>query len=166
MTAAIALVVAGGVLGRALASAQRRRAAALAAFSPALMALKHAMLTRKLPLAEALAATAHFALIAMATRMRETPSLDPGACWREVYERLGARGEAFDCLGREEVGAIQDLFDSLVAHSAGEVALRLDDAAHSLTEITERAKKARDEKGKLYTSLGALGGMALAILLV
>ena len=164
--AAAILVAAGALMGRALAAKLRRRADALEQLSAALKAMEHHMLDRRTPLHQALTEANHPALADAAEGLLGDPSATPGECFRRAYRTHAARGGNLDSFTAEDEATLFRLFDSLGAGTAQAQRIALQEAGRALEEHMAVARKARDEKGKLYASLGVLGGMAVAVLLV
>jgi len=164
--AAAILVTAGALLGRALAAKLRRRAEAIERLSCALKAMGHHMLDRRVPLHQALIEADHPVLADTAEGLLGDPAATPGDCFRRAYRTHAARGGLLDSLTADDEAILFRLFDSLGAGTAQAQRIALEEVGRALEEILAVARKARDEKGKLYASLGVLGGMAVAVLLV
>lgn len=161
-----ACVLAGccALTGRALAASFVRRARMLEELGRSVSLLKIDMLDRLTPLREALAKTGHPGMKAVAEGMKSGGGA--GSAWRAARGELCARGGALDCLNAEDLAEIEQLFDQLGISGVAQQRMVLEGAAAMLDERTADARKKAQEQGKLYTSLGLLCGMALAILLL
>ena len=164
VAASAALVASGALAGRSMAGSQRRRAEALHQLAGAVDALAHAMLARRLPLGDALSDPG-CAAFGQAGRLVSAGHA-PEAAWRAAYAGLSARGGPLDALRAEDARALATLFQGLGVGGAQAQRALLDEAGRTLAQLGEAAQKARDEQGRLYTTLGALTGMAAAVMLL
>ncbi len=162
--AACALTVACGWGGRMLAAAQGRRAQALSGLHAGVKRLAAEMLERRLPLQEALSACGEELFAAVARGLAAGNS--PSAACAAAMGALGTRGQALDALDEGDVAALQRLFDRLGEGNVTVQRLLLEEAAEELQRLHGQARRRREEQGKLYASLGALTGLALALMLL
>lgn len=161
--AACVMTAASAWGGKMLAGAQARRAEALRAALNGVKRLEVEMLERRMPLKEALDACGD--AFAAAARQMEGGA-PPGEAWAATAELLRARGKALDCLEEGDMTALKRLFEALGSGGLQAQRLVLNEAAEELERLWERARRKREEQGRLYASLGALGGLALALLLL
>ena len=71
-----------------------------------------------------------------------------------------------DCLEDADRNALERVFAGLGSGGSQAQEALMNEAEAELSRLLDDARKKRREQHRLYTSLGALGGMALAILLV
>lgn len=161
--AACVMTAASAWGGRLLAGAQERRAAALRDALGGVRRLRVEMLERRVPLAEALDRCGGiYGEAAAGVRS----GLSPGeACARAAFS-LREKGGALDCLEEGDMAAIKRLFEGLGEGCAGNQRVLLCETEEELERLLHQARRRREEQGKLYASLGALGGLALALLLL
>jgi len=163
LAAALALTAACAGLGWSAAQRQTRRVKALEALRRAVSRLEEDMLEKRLPLGEALAASGH-ALFVRAARAGD--GQPPGEALRAAARALSARGGQLDSLTPADMAAIDRLAGGLGRGSAERQRLLLAETAEELAALSANAEKLAAERNRLYVSLGALGGLALAVMLV
>lgn len=162
--AACVMTAAGAWSGRMLAGAQMRRTRTLEALRSGVRRLETEMLERRMPLSEALEACENGLFCAAAKEMKN--GKEPFEAYRQASERLRKRGELLDSLEEGDMAALGRLFAHLGMDGAQSQRLLLRDAQEELERLTAQARSRQQEYGRLYTSLGALGGGALALLLM
>ena len=162
--AACVMTAAGAWGGRMLAGAQMRRTQTLEALRSGVRRLEAEMLERRMPLADALEMSGDRLFEATAEEMRAGEA--PFEAYERAAERLRVRGGALDSLEEGDMAALSRLFEHLGDGSVQSQRLLLRDAEEELGRLAIQARNRRQEYGKLYTSLGALGGGALALLLM
>lgn len=150
--------------GRMLACAQERRAAVLQETLTDVRRMHVEMLERRMPVREALDACSGSISRETAKRMRE--GIDPFSAYRQTAASLRMKGGALDCLAEGDMAALERLFEGLGKGSVGHQRVLLTDAAEEIERLLHQARCKREEQGRLYASLGALGGLALALLLL
>jgi|GEM_PF-1545095 len=173
LIAAAILSAACALAGRAVAGACVRRAQALSQLLGSVQRLRVDMLDKLLPLREALQ-NGHPAMRAVAAEMAPMPAAMPaampaggaGAAWRRARGALAARGGALDCLTAQDLDALGALFDGLGESGAAQQRILLSGALENLEALKAQADKKAREESKLYTTLGFLAGLSLAILLM
>ena len=79
---------------------------------------------------------------------------------------LSMRGGELDSLTREDMAAIERLAGELGEGGAARQRLLLSETEEELCALASGAEKLAAERGRLYVSLCALGGLALAVLMV
>ena len=136
LAAALALIALGAALGRRAGDRLRLTAEQLEALPADLLRLRSAMLEQRLPLAAA----------------RKT-----------CRTRMLREGAADVSLPSEEAERFSTLISRLGQGSAAEQDLLLREAADAFTASARRARERHRTLGRLYVSLGALGGLALAL---
>ena len=170
LIAAAILSAACALAGRAVAGACVRRAQALSQLLGSVQRLRVDMLDKLLPLREALQ-NGHPAMKAVAAEMATAmpaamPAGGAGAAWRRARGALAARGGALDCLTAQDLDALGALFDGLGESGAAQQRILLSGALENLEALKAQADKKAREESKLYTTLGFLAGLSLAILLM
>lgn len=147
-----------------MASAQERRAQTLKELLEAVRRLTVEMLERRMPLADALEACGAELCARTAVQMRM------GATPAQAYARsIGAfreRGGRLDSLDEEDMTALKRLFDHLGEGGVQTQRLVLREAEEELERLSERARSRHQEYGRLYTSLGGLAGIAVALMMM
>lgn len=161
--AACVMTAASAWGGRMLAGAQARRAEALKEALNGVKRLNVEMLERRMPLKEALELCGG-AFEAAARQMEG--GAPPGEAWERAAEALRVRGELLDSLEEGDMTALKRLFSGLGCGGLQAQRLVLNEAAEELERLWGQARRKREEQGRLYASLGALGGLALALLLL
>ena len=160
---AMILTAACAGLGWSAALRQTRRARALTALRRAVIRLKEDMLEKRLPLREAMARSEH-PLFTRASGGAE--GIEPDEALREAAHALAARGGALDSLAREDMAALDRLAGGLGRGGADRQRLLLSETEEELSALENAAARLAAERNRLYVSLGALGGLALAVMLV
>jgi len=162
--AACVMTAASAWGGRLLAAAQGRRAEELNRLSEGVRRLEIEMLERRMPVREALEACGLPAFRLVAGQMEG--GAPPGGAYAAAEGSLYDRGGALDCLDEGDRTALKRLFGGLGEGGAQAQRLVLNEAAEELARLAGQARRRREEQGKLYASLGGLGGLALALLLL
>lgn len=161
--AACVMTAASAWGGKMLAGAQARRAETLKEALNGVRRLNVEMLERRMPLREALELCGG-AFEAAARRMEG--GAPPGEAWSRTAAELHARGGLLDSLQEGDMTALKRLFEGLGSGGVQAQRLVLNEAAEELECLWGQARRKREEQGRLYASLGALGGLALALLLL
>lgn len=163
MGAACVMTAASAWGGKLLAGAQQRRAEALYEAVCGVRRLSIEMLERRIPLKEALLAAGGLFSAAAGEMEGGAP---PGEAWTRAESALTERGAMLDSLEESDRTALRRLFEGLGCGGLQAQRLVLSEAEEELARLHHQAQKRRAEQGKLYASLGALGGLALALLLL
>lgn len=150
--------------GRALCGKERRRAELLCGLAGAMPLLMIEMTERLTPLIAALVASGDGLLRAVAACMEQ----GRGAREAWLHERgaLTAKGNLLDSLLDEDLSAIEQLFDGLGASGISAQRLLLESSERRFKSLCEQASKRAQERGKLYTNLGLLFGLAISVCLI
>lgn len=148
------------LIGRAFAKGNVRRARLLTETMDGLKMLKVHMLDRLLPVGAALEKSQSYLL-------RETGLLmkgcGAGEAWRALRERETKRGGRLDSLSTEDLEALDAFFDGLGSAGRSEHKAIFDAAVKALGRLESAARRDGAERVRLYTTLGALAGVALVI---
>jgi len=161
--AACVMTASGAWGGKMLAGAQERRARALHEAGEAVRRLKVEMLERNMPLRDALSECG--GLFSQAAEAMNAGS-GPGAAFEEAFQQMRRHGKPLDCLTEADEVALRRLFSGLGEGSSQAQRLLIEDAQEELSRLQRQAARKREEQGKLYGSLGALSGIALALLML
>ena len=152
--AAGVLIMAGcTLLGRGMARGQRRRVEWLEDGMRGLKTLERLMCDQRAGVGQALSESG-WPPFQLAARAMEEDLASPQEAWRAVGEKEAGDGKAFD-----------RLFSRL---GRGDLAAQRETLEECRVELLERLaaeKKRRDETARLYPALGALTGLAVAVLL-
>ena len=163
MGAACVMTAASAWGGRLMAGAQGRRAEALYEAVGGVKRLQIEMLERRTTLKEALS-LARGAFSAAADEMEG--GAPPGEAWERAQRAQTARGAPLDALEESDLTALTGLFARLGEGGLQTQRLALTEAEEELLRLHDQARRRRDEQGRLYASLGGLGGLALALMLL
>lgn len=161
--AACVMTAAGAWGGNMLAGAQKRRADALSQAHSGVKRLEIEMLEKRTPVREALAACGG---LFEETARRMEGGAPPGEAWTAAVKPLSMRGGLLDSLEEGDLTALGRLFGGLGVGGVQAQRLTLNEAAGELERLAGQARRKREEQGKLYASLGSLGGLALSLLLL
>ena len=162
--AACVMTAAGAWGGHLLSGAQVRRAQTLSDLLKRVRRLGVEMLERRMPLAEAMEACGGVLFDAAAGEMRKGRS--PSEAYGQAVAGLRERGGALDSLQEGDMAALGRLFEHLGAGGTQAHRLLLRDAEEELERLSVQARTRQQEYGRLYASLGALSGGALALLMM
>ncbi len=161
---AAAVTAACALAGRALCQKEQRRVALLQQLIRALPQLRLAMLEKLDPLEAALRQSGSPLLAHVAGSMAE--GMSAREAWQGCRRELTAQGATLDCLEAEDLQRLDVLFESLGGTGKSGQKLLLDAAEAGLQELLQKAKARAEERGKLYTNLGLLLGLAIAVCLL
>ena len=156
--------IGAALVGRSVAASCARRARTLRQAMDALQILRIQMLERLLPLHAALKHSRFEPLQRVGERM--AGGEDAATAWRALLPALSRRGGALDSLTPEDFDALAALFDGLGAGARAEQEALFSATMRELGRLEGEASKTGAEKGKLYTTLGLLCGLMLAIAFV
>lgn len=161
---AACVVVACAMCGRSLAGAAERRCRILTDLLAALRRLRIEIGSMLEPLQGALIRTDFplFSAVAQGLKAAESAS----AAWLLVKERESRRGGSADCLTQHDLAALDRLFENLGESGRESQAEAIGGCIASVEASLIEAKERSEQVGKLYTSLGFLMGLALAVLMM
>lgn len=156
-----AIVVGCTMAGRALSSGQTRRARLLTDVMDAAQILRVHMLDRLLPVNAALSMSASPLLRKLGQEMVS------GKCASDAWNALSARehrhGGLLDSMTGSDMAALSMLFDGLGESGRVEQEKRFQSAIREMGRLEEEARRSGSESARLYTTLGMLTGLALAV---
>ncbi len=161
---AAVIVAACGLCGAALARAEERRWRMLRDTVSGLKRLRVQIVHLREPLARALKQSGAQLLAATAEHLDGAPCA--AEAWRQTWSVAGSRGGAGDCLSAQDVRALERLFDRLGESGCADQDAAIRACAAELEEAAENARQRAMATSRLYTSLGLLLGLALAVLVV
>lgn len=148
------------LIGRAFAQGNVRRAKLLAETVDGMQLLKVHMLDRLLPLPAALEKSQAYLLKEVGVLMKGCSARD---AWQALSDREQKRGGCLDCIAAEDADVLDAFFDGLGSSGRSEHKAIFDSAIKALSRLEGVARKDGAEKVKLYTTLGALAGVAAVI---
>ena len=149
--------------GRLLSLTQLRRVRTLEAALLGVRRLSVEMLEHRLPLGDALVACG--GVYAETARHMEG-GISPLQAYERVKESLRARGALLDSLEEGDMTALMRLFGGLGAGGMQKQRLLLSETEEELRRLIEQARRRQEQSGRLYTSLSALGGLAMALMMM
>jgi len=159
----VAAVAACAFAGRALARVDMRRSGILAETMDSLQLLRIHMLDGLMPLSAALKRSEGYILRGTGEMMTDISAAE---AWHEFSCRQTARGGKLDSLAPADCDTLDRFFFSLGRSSREEQGRVFETAIKELGELEHSARESGARKHRLYTSLGALAGTALVIMLV
>lgn len=161
---AVCVVLGCALCGRALADAARRRANALKGIAEGLRVLKIHMTGMLEPVQCALrsAKCPLFALVA--DNMGDGRSA--GEAWQAARAPAMRRGGPAEALTASDARVLDALFDRLGQSGRAEQSALLAGAIRDVEALWDEAAKRAAETGRLYTALGFLIGMMIALIVV
>lgn len=148
------------LIGRAFGKGNVRRAKLLAETMDGMQLLKVHMLDRLLPLAAALEKSQSYVLREVGALMKGCSAAD---AWQALRTREQKRNGRLDCLTAEDAEVLDTFFEALGASGRTEHKAIFDAAIKALGRLESAARKDGAEKVRLYTTLGALAGVAAVI---
>ena len=161
---AAVVVVGCGLCGAAMTRSANRRWRLLRETADGLRQLRVQIVHLQEPLDRALrqSGSSLFALAA--------DHLDGASCaaeaWRRAWETAGRRGGEGDCLAGRDVRALERLFDRLgeSGRAGQQEAIRA--CLATVEAAAEEARSRAAEVSRLYTAVGLLVGLVVAVLLI
>ena len=156
----LAIALGGALLGRACAGAGLRRVALLNGLRDALALLRVQTLEGGKPLREALSGAPCPVFAAVGEEMADASAVE---AWRRVRARELHRGGLLDSLREVELAALDALFTGLGQSGRAEQAVLMENVRRALEDVGREAGAACAGKERLYTTLGLLAGLALAL---
>ena len=147
-----------------MASGCRRRAKVLTGLVSGLEDLRVHMTRMLEPAPQALAFTDCPVLRAVGAAM--VPGVSAGEAWTRVRAEEGRRGGGIDALTREDLDALDALFEYLGESGRQQQERLLADAGRALARNLESARVCAGEAERLYVSLGLLTGLMLALIVL
>lgn len=161
---ACAVVIGCALCGRAMVSSLDGRCRLIAELIAALRTMRIHVTEHVEPLKSALQHSGSPLLEEVAKALAQNS--EPTMAWARVRKDATNRGGVADCLGAKEIESLDQLFSQLGGTGKSQQDLALLRCIATLEEI-EKAEKARlNESARLYTTLGTLLGLAIAVLMI
>lgn len=160
----ICVIAACTLCGYAISESASRRKNLLGKLIGALRILRIEMYHRRIPLKDALAQTQFPLFHSIAESLEESETVFEA--WEKIHKDTNVRGGATDCLMQNDRAALDRLFCHLGMSGCEEQAEAIDSCLYALQELLDEAKERVRQSSKLYSSLGFLTGLALAILMI
>ena len=157
---ACVIAIASMMIGRAYASGGARRARLLSGMMDALQIMRVMMLDRLMPLKTVLVQSASPVFRCIGKQMEDSSAAD---AWRDVRTAQRQRGGLIDCLAEEDLCALDALFEGLGVSGRAQQEVLISNALKAFGCLEAEARKNGLEKSRLYTTLGLLAGIAIAI---
>lgn len=157
------VVVGCALIGRAYAGGGARRAQTLSLVMDALQLLRIRMLDRLMPVRQALEGSSCAVFRSVGAGM---DGVGAAESWRRVRSEQTKHGTALDSLSEADLCALDALFEGLGISGRTEQEALISNALKSLGRLESEARKSGLDKNRLYTTLGLLAGMALALALI
>lgn len=161
---AMVIVVGSTLCGKSIAHAAERRYRLLFRLLDALRLLRVRIVQSCVPLDDALLSSGISLFSRIAGELDAADSVFDA--WRSVKVRSCRRGGEGDCLATREIEALDRFFEQLgeSGRAAQDEAIRACIAALELAR--DEAREQASSTGRLYTSIGFLTGLAIAVLIV
>ena len=152
------------LVGLTMASGCRRRVKVLTELAAGVDDLRVHMTRMLEPAPQALSFTDCPALRQVGAAM--TPGVSAREAWAKVRAEESRRGGQLDALTREDLEALDSLFEHLGESGRVQQERLLTDAARALERNLESARESAGEAERLYVSLGVLTGLMLALIVI
>ncbi len=149
--------------GRLLALTQLRRVRTLEETLSGVRRLSVEMLEHRLPVQAALMACGG---VYAETARHMKGGASPQQAYERAREPLRMRGALLDSLEEGDMTALMRLFGGLGAGGVQKQRLLLSETEEELRRLIEQARRRQEQSGRLYTSLSALGGLAMALMMM
>ena len=157
-------VVTCTICGHTLSASTVRRQKLLSEILQALRILKVQLGTLLDPLEHALMQTKQGLFMIVAEGL--PAAFSPRDAWIQAKTQACARGEQADCLGENDLAALDRLFDQLGSNGREGQMEAINSCILLLEGLYAEAKERSAQVGKVYTSLGFLSGLALALMMI
>ncbi len=163
LVAACMLTVCCAMAGRGLCIREKKRVQVLGTLRLVMPILAIEMTERLTPLMDAMIKTRQPLLMHIAEHM---DGRGARSAWQLEKDALMGKGGMIDCLLPQDVDRLDMLFDGLGASGISAQKQLLLEMEAAFSGLESEAKKRADERGKLYTNLGLLAGLAISICLL
>ena len=166
MMAALAVTAFAMLAGRAIGARAMRAADTLRLLMDELQTLRVLTLEKLMPMSAALMEMKFPPLRMTGELMCKGGALLPAAAWTQVEQRERVPDGALEDMSAEDAAEVTNLFDALTTLSRREHEERYAQTIVRLGRREETLRAAGRDKVKLYTSLGALAGLAVSVMLI
>lgn len=164
LVAAAILSLCCALMGRALCAKEVRRVQMLSSLRAALPMLTVEMLERMMPLPGALRLSGQPLLVRLALQIEQ--GMGAREAWVRLREQLTQQGQMLDCLLEDDLLRLDQLFDGLGISGISAQRLLLQESERAIERQHQQAQVRAQERGKLFTNLGLLLGLAIAVCLL
>lgn len=161
---AVVVVIGCALCGRAMAHSAERRYRLLLNTLDALRMLRVKIVETMEPLNEALLSSGSEIFAITARSLNQESSVSDA--WLHACRTACARGGIADCLEQRDCDALNRLFEHLGGSGRSTQNTALLACIDELELLKEDAHTRASASGRLYTSIGILLGLALAVLLI
>lgn len=163
--AALSAVIVGACAfaGRSLAKADMRRASMLAETMDSMQLLRIHMLDGLAPLNTALCRSNGYIMKSTGELMADMTVTE---AWLEISAKQTVKGGRLDSLDREDIAVLDRFFYDIGRSSQEELRHIFDTTIRELGRLEAAARTGGDRKYRMYTSLGALTGLAVVVALM
>ena len=164
MILALCVVLGGALIGKSMSDCVRRRAASLRAITDGLKRLRVRMTGMFEPVQTALlrADSPLFSMLSEAM----ADGMSAGEAWERALPKSRRRGGPLDSLSDSDQQALSSLFAGLGQSGREEQDLLVGAAIRELETHLEGAQAKAREADRLYTTLGLLIGLMLALIVI
>lgn len=164
ITVACAIVVASALCGHSAAASQQRRCRLIAELIQAIHEMRIRMVVHLEPIETVLKNSGTTLFRNVAVRIGEYGSIYDA--WISARGQLTARGCSADCLGEGEIHVLDVMFSGLGESGKHQQDLLLRTCAAELETIAKSEKNRLEQISRLYTTLGMLLGLMIAVVLI
>jgi len=164
IVSACMLVVGAALVARSLSGVLFRRCRMLDELIFALSSLRVSVVDRMEPIKMALTSSGARLFEWTAGEIRHDVAV--AEAWKTVRHRTSVHGGIADCLGDDTLCALDTLFDYLGRTGGSRQELSIQRCISALEEIRAAEKRKLAEASRLYTRLGILTGLAVAVLII
>lgn len=161
---ALCVVIACTLCGNALAGAARRRVRVLESLFQGLKLLRLHMISMFEPVQQALKASGCGILEAVGREM--APGVSASQAWISVGGVQRRKGGMLDALSPEDIAGLDEMFEQLGESGRDQQDILIGNACAALSRSLKTARDRTAEADRLYTSLGALTGLMIALILI
>lgn len=160
----VAVCVGCALTGRILANAKKRRAEVIGETLAAVRVLRLRMLNSMEPISILLRKSDSALFRDLGNSLWVGSSL--AECWAQEKQRATKKGGMLDSLSAEDLEILDALFDNLGKNGRDEQNELFSGVVAQLEEAQSGARRKQVEAARMYTALGALTGVMIAILLI
>ena len=157
------IIVACAAAGRSLSNVHKRRAELLAELLASARVLRLRMLNSLEPIGILLRRSDAKVFQDLGNNLREGASL--AELWQELRVRVMRRGGQLDCLAQSDIRILDELFGKLGASGRDEQNAMFSTILAQMETAQEQAQARSAETSRMYTTLGALLGIGISVLI-
>ena len=157
------VIVACAAAGRTLSNVHKRRAELFSELLAAVRVLRLRMLNSLEPIGILLRRSDTRLFRDLGNNLRDGASL--AECWQELSAQASRRGRELDCLAQSDVRILDELFAKLGASGREEQNALFSMILAQLETAQDQAQARSAETSRMYTTLGALLGIGISVLI-